>query len=251
MKKLTSDQWLRVGLTVVMVGALIYLGWPRSTPPATTAVPPRAEHRAPPIPTSADPRVDRGYEMIRAGGRQNLQRSLALFDQVLKTNPTDVRAIFGNGWALHVLGELRAAEIKYRAASAFADGNNAEISYLAHHNLGVLYQGQGEPLLAIDEFQRARALKDDWTDSFHLGQCLSAAGKHGEAIAALDHARQLRPEEAVIHLEIGATQWKLGNKPRAAVEFNEAMRLDKKLAVEVRKIVGSKQAGDKPTSKKL
>lgn len=96
------------------------------------------------------------------------------------------------------------------------DPSNAGAEYI----LGELArQGQQFPA-AIEHFERATKLDSGFADAFiGLGRTLLEAGRNADALAPLQKAEKLRPDNPAAHLYLGTAYSRAGNKEEAKREF--------------------------------
>lgn len=78
-------------------------------------------------------------------------------------------------------------------------------SWLAHNNLGAVYQMLGKPEQAIPHYQAGLRLKPEDADTLvNLGIALVSVGRGAEALAYLEKALSLRPGDLKAHFAVGA-----------------------------------------------
>ena len=104
-------------------------------------------------------------------------------------------------------------------------------SSAAHHNLGLVLQGQGRSQEAMAEFRAALALQPDYESAEHnLANRLADAGRLDEAIAHYLAAIRLDPKHAESYNGLGICYAMRGKMPEAERQFREAIRLNPEYA---------------------
>jgi tetratricopeptide (TPR) repeat protein len=93
---------------------------------------------------------------------------------------------------------------------------------------GQLYAGQGDAKRAQEMFERAIALGkpgDIEFDDFQRGSVLLRLSRFGEALDALEHARDANPADPALLNNIGVALAQVGRREEALQVFAEAIRL--------------------------
>ena len=105
------------------------------------------------------------------------------------------------------------------------DPNNAQALY----GRGLLYQGEKQHQLAIDDFTAANGLRPQQAEPL-LGRAISylALNKIKEAAADLDEAAQADPQNGQIWTTRGLAYERLGDKAKAAESYSRAINLHPK-----------------------
>jgi Tfp pilus assembly protein PilF len=105
------------------------------------------------------------------------------------------------------------------------DPNNADALY----GRGLLYQGEKEHQLAVDDFTAANGLRPQQAEPL-LGRAISylALNKIKEAGADLDEAAQDDPQNVQIWTTRGLAYERLGDKAKAAESYGRAINLHPK-----------------------
>ncbi|MGA2865599.1 MAG: tetratricopeptide repeat protein [Verrucomicrobiota bacterium] len=92
--------------------------------------------------------------------------------------------------------------------------------------LGNIHALEGEPELALKEYERVRQLApQDPRAYYHIGKALSKLNRRAEASASLRHALQLRPDYWEGHYALGEELALAGQSAGARKEFEEVIRL--------------------------
>jgi protein O-mannosyl-transferase len=109
------------------------------------------------------------------------------------------------------------------------DGNPA--CWVAHNNLGTALLGKGQVTDAVAQFQRALAIKPDYSDAYdNLGKAMLQEGKLADAIAHFQQALAVQPENAVAHYNLGVARFQEGRLNEAIREYQAAVAIQPTLA---------------------
>jgi tetratricopeptide (TPR) repeat protein len=102
------------------------------------------------------------------------------------------------------------------------DPHNAEALY----NRGLLYQGEKQHQLAVDDFTAANGLTPQRAEPL-LGRAISylALDRAKEAAADLDEAAQADPQNPQIWTTLGQAYERLGDKTKAAGSYSRAITI--------------------------
>ncbi len=141
--------------------------------------------------------------LLNVGGQDALAKARAALTEVVAANANDIRALFQLSQAQRRLGDLPAAEATARRIIA----QNAR-SPMGYYSLALAleerraYQAVVDVLApAVSEF-RARAGASPATDLAallpHLGFAYQQLGEYDKAIASLDEAHRLSPNDAAV-----------------------------------------------------
>jgi tetratricopeptide (TPR) repeat protein len=96
------------------------------------------------------------------------------------------------------------------------DPSNASSEYI----LGELARRDQQFPAAIEHFERATKLDAEFADAFiGLGRTMLEAGRDGDAVAPLQTAAKLRPDNPAAHLYLGTAFRRTGNAEQARHEF--------------------------------
>jgi Tfp pilus assembly protein PilF len=134
---------------------------------------------------------------------------------------SEAQAVTTHGEALLRSGKTEDAHAEFDRAIAL-DPHNAEALY----NRGLLYQGEKQHQLAIDDFTAANGLTPQRADPL-LARAISylALDMTKEAAADLDEAVQADPQNAQIWTTRGLAYERLGDKTKAAGSYARAINL--------------------------
>jgi tetratricopeptide (TPR) repeat protein len=96
---------------------------------------------------------------------------------------------------------------------------------------GRIFEQQGSPEKAIEQYRKAIALNHEYTAAYaRLGLMLSVTGQHEESVAAFTKAVELKPGSAILRNNLGFELLYLERWAEAERHLREAGRLDPRLA---------------------
>src|SRR5678816_360278 len=88
--------------------------------------------------------------------------------------------------------------------------------FIAHYNLGRVYQMTGELDLAIEAFKHAVDLNPDFVAALHeLGVSYNRSGRYADAVECLERAVKLQPGRVDLLTELGFSYSSDGRAPEA------------------------------------
>jgi len=140
------------------------------------------------------------------------------------------------GWsvaALVVIVLAGLSNLQSRAYSGPASLYRATLAlnpdcWMAHNNLGVWYEGVGQPDKAVDEYDEALRLRPGYFEAHNNlgGVLLKLPGSAGEAAAQFQAALAIKPDSADAHDSLG-NAWAVlpGRNDDAISEYRTALRL--------------------------
>jgi len=129
--------------------------------------------------------------------------------------PTRLREQFRAGVAAERAGNLEAAEKDFRRV--LDQGGDVAI---VHHNLGTVYQQEGDHARAIGEFREAIRRDPEFAAShLLLGASLRATHSLADAIRELERAAQLAPEEPAVHLQLAGAYESAGRRVESVQQY--------------------------------
>jgi protein O-GlcNAc transferase len=147
-----------------------------------------------------DPRHAASYNLLGViqFKKKNFAEAAAAFEKYLELKPDDSEARANLGFVDEALGQPDKAEAEYKKAIAL-DGNAN-----ACFGLAKLYLSQKKLPEARDCAQQAVA-KNDKSAAFHnlLGVILNQMGKYPEAVASLENALRLTPNDVNLSVNLG------------------------------------------------
>jgi tetratricopeptide (TPR) repeat protein len=122
--------------------------------------------------------------------KQQYQAAISELHLAIQQNPTGAAEHRVLGQALLIVGKNEEAVKELRTAVALSPDSD-----LAHHYLGTaLFQLQ-DFAAAEKEFRQAVQLKSTADNHYSLAACLMSLSRNGEALAELEIASHLDPEE--------------------------------------------------------
>jgi protein O-GlcNAc transferase len=128
--------------------------------------------------------------------------------------------------ALHVAGDLEAAEARY---AAILEASPQQFGAL--HLLGVIRSQQGRHEEAAELI--GAALRQDWRSPdahYNLGISLAALGRHDDAIGRFETAIRAKPDFATAYINLGNAWQALDRHEHAIACYRDALAIDPALA---------------------
>lgn len=98
----------------------------------------------------------------------------------------------------------------------------------AHNNLGMIYLQEGNPSLAICEFQKAIAIESDPEYHHNLGMAYQKEGRRDEAFNEYHRVLAVNPDSAITYNNMGNILIDNGQVDEGILKFKEAIRLKPK-----------------------
>jgi len=145
-----------------------------------------------------------------------------LFEDTLRKNPESYLAHNNLGILLDLQGEHEKAIGHFRNAVRLKPRDAG-----ARNNLGYALQTQGQLDEAIRQFRQAIEIEPGHVMAhFHLGVALQAQGKTDEAVNEYDQALKGDPENGALQYNIGEALAKTGRFAEALNHFQEAARIN-------------------------
>jgi tetratricopeptide (TPR) repeat protein len=152
--------------------------------------------------------------------------SVAVYQKLVKLNPTDAGARVKLGDAYAQMEQTQEAMASYQEALAL-DPNNFD----AHLGMGKAYLGQGSYAEAIVSCRKALKIRPRAADAhLSLGLALSNAGKYDEAMQAFQKAKELDPGVVGTQVMTGQAYFKAGMYAQAIESFKDAVQTDQEHA---------------------
>ena len=141
-------------------------------------------------------------------------------------SPTSERSAFDHRFyearMLENDGDVDGAIAIYRE---LALENPADIR--VRNNLGCLYEERGQGLLALEQYEAARALApDNVAILLNVGGALVSLSRFEQAERELRRAQKLDPSRADVHTQLGTMFFKRGLYANAEIELKRAVELD-------------------------
>jgi tetratricopeptide (TPR) repeat protein len=98
--------------------------------------------------------------------------------------------------------------------------------WMAHYNLGIVLNGQGDIDGAIAHYRQAIELRPSYSEAhYNLGRLLAQKGQLGDAIAHYQKALELNPADAEAHNNLGATLFASGRADEAVAHYRKALEI--------------------------
>jgi Flp pilus assembly protein TadD len=153
--------------------------------------------------------------------RGRFPEAKTLFQSVLRRQPASVPALTALG-RLELLDHNDAEAIRLLEHAVHLNSADAESTY----QLGVLYDRNGRTPEGVQLLRRALTLRANYPDPhYHLGRIAYDKKDYRAALAELELARRLLPNQEAIRLLLGRTYQALGRDADAKAEFTEVRRL--------------------------
>ena len=98
--------------------------------------------------------------------------------------------------------------------------------WMAHYNLGIALQDQGETDQAITHYRQAIALRSNYAEAhYNLGRLLAENGELGDADNHYEKALAINPADAEAHNNLGATLFQSGRIDDAIPHYQKALEI--------------------------
>ena len=153
--------------------------------------------------------------------QQRYAEARTLFRDVLRETP-------GSSAALAALGRVELIDhndqeaISLLSQALALNPSDAESTY----QLGVLYARNGREAEATPALRRALTLRAGYADPhYHLGRIAFDRKDYKSALAELEEARRILPDQEAIRFLLGRVYQAVGREAEAKVEFAEVRRL--------------------------
>jgi Flp pilus assembly protein TadD len=171
--------------------------------------------------SEADPAQAKLIEGLIEYRRGRFPEAKALFQAVLALKPDSVPALTALG-RLELLDHNDAEAIRLLEQALRMNPSDAESTY----QLGVLYDRNGRTAEGEKLLHRATTLRANYPDPhYHLGRIAADRKDYKTALAELELARRLLPDQEAIRLVLGRVYQSLGRTAEAKQEFAEVRRL--------------------------
>jgi protein O-GlcNAc transferase len=153
--------------------------------------------------------------------RGRFAEAKALFKDVLQINPDAGPALTALG-RLELLDHNDTEAIRLLERALRLNPSDAESTY----QLGVLYDRNGRSEEGVKLLRRATGLRANYPDPhYQLGRIALEHQDYKTALAELEEARRMLPNQEAIRLALGRTYQALGRDAEAKAEFAEVRRL--------------------------
>ena len=98
--------------------------------------------------------------------------------------------------------------------------------WMAHYNLGIALNDQGDADGAIAHYRQAIELRPNYTEAhYNLGRLLAQKGQLGDAIAHYQKVLEVNPADAGAHNNLGATLFASGRADEAIAHYRKALEI--------------------------
>lgn len=154
---------------------------------------------------------------LHRGGQ--LEQAEKAYRRILRRRPTDARALYLLGIAVHQRRRPKEAIRHFRAALK-GDAANPEV----HRYLGLALKDAGQPAAAEGAYRDALAMAPNSPEILaNLATVLKAQDRHDEALEALERAVSLAPDSAPILTACGHAQREAGRLDEAEALHRRAL----------------------------
>lgn len=144
------------------------------------------------------------------------------YDQILRQEPGNIRALNGKGTALSWMGKFTAAQHVYKEALSIEPSNVESLT-----GLGYAYAWDGQDSRAIQAFMHAIAIDpNNLSAQKGLGFAYLWAGQYQQSITQFSLLREQYPSDPEPHAGIGQAHLALGHSRRAKNSFDKALALE-------------------------
>lgn len=154
----------------------------------------------------------------------NYNEAIRWMNQTAKIKPDYYSAYVEMGYAYYKLNQDTQSINAYQKALQYKpDYANAHLGIA-----DVYYENLKNYQLAADNYRKGLMYKsNDITAMYRLSWCYNHFGRYQEAIDWLVRAKQLKPEIAVLHIELGYSYMMLKRFNDAAVSLRQALAINK------------------------
>ena len=98
--------------------------------------------------------------------------------------------------------------------------------WMAHYNLGIALNDQGDAEAAITHYRQAVELRPSYAEAhYNLGRLLAQKGQFDEAIVHYEKALEINPADAEAHNNFGATLLANGHADEAIAHYRKALTI--------------------------
>ncbi|MGO8796396.1 MAG: tetratricopeptide repeat protein [Candidatus Sulfotelmatobacter sp.] len=169
-----------------------------------------------------------GRYALSQRNEEGFRKALVFFSQAIAKDPNFALAYAGladSEVLLSFVGKASSAEAKVAALKALAlDDNLAE----AHTSLAAVYVLDWNWPGAEKEFKRALALNPNYALAHHWygNLYLSPMGRHADAIADLEQARELDPLSLIVNTDLGYAYFFAGQYDLALAQYQKVEAMD-------------------------
>ena len=185
----------------------------------------KASHNA--IQEAVQQSIETRFETAFALHRQGqIAAAQAIYQEILKTEPTHFRSLQYSGVAAYQNGNLAESVDFYAQALAVRD-DDAEL----YSHLGLVLSKLQEYDAAIESFEKALALKPDFANAWvNLGDALMSTNRLEESLTCCDKAIQYDPDSAIAHNNRGNVFKKMKHFAEAIESYDRALAINSNYA---------------------
>ena len=173
----------------------------------------------------------RGRHLWNQRSDEEVERALAYFTQAIEEDPAFALAHIGiadvwifRGWYSLLAPAETFPQAKVAVAQALAIDPNLAAAYASRAHIGLEFDHDWEAAGA--DYERALELDPRYAIAHHwYGGYLSAMGRHDEALAQAQAARELEPLSPIISTWVGLRHYFAGRPEVAIDEFEQVLEL--------------------------
>jgi tetratricopeptide (TPR) repeat protein len=152
--------------------------------------------------------------------------ALAAYNEILKTNPTDMDSLFGKAFCYQMLGSDAAAVASYQQAVTVAQ----IFAFKTNYNLGSMHVHSKRFSEGLPHLRTAMKLSSgNFETHYNLGFALEGVGDLKGSLQEFEEAVRILPKNAPAIFNLGRIKERLGNKSAAKQSYRKALELDPKL----------------------
>jgi tetratricopeptide (TPR) repeat protein len=152
--------------------------------------------------------------------------ALAAYDEILKTNPTDMDSLFGKAFCYQMLGSDTAAVAAYQQAVTVAQ----VFAFKTNYNLGSLHVHAKRFAEGLPYLRAAMKLTPGSFEAhYNLGFALEGVGDLKGSLQEFEESVRILPKNAPAIFNLGRMKERLGKKTAAKQSYRIALELDPNL----------------------
>jgi len=213
-------KWVRVGLLCIVVAVFSLWTYQRNAVWSNELT--FLQDCVAKSPNKARPHNNLGLVLLKNG---DVEEAIVQFFRSLELEPDKYMIYYNMGNALSQNKRFEEAIYYYKQALELADGKDD--SKLFYMGIGNIYEKQGNPSDAIEQFRQALVIDPDFDRAHnYLGKILAQQGMYDEAIYHLFEAVRLNPDYYQAYNNIANTLIQLGKIDEAIKYYNESIRTD-------------------------
>jgi protein O-GlcNAc transferase len=171
-------------------------------------------------PNFAEVRANIGSMYFKMG---RLEEAITHYQQAIALSPNLAGAHWNLGKVYHKHGNLEAAIACFQRTSEL---NPQLVGADFHFNLANRLFAQGKRDEAIENYEKAIAIKPDWAEAYaNIGSARSQQGDHDAAIAYYQKAVAYKPELEVLHFNLGNSFLHQGKYEEAIANYQNTLKI--------------------------